>query len=223
MKSENLKRERKCVVVLSGGPDSTVVAYWANEQGYDVNCISFKYGQIAEKETNQAKLIAKNLDATIKVIDMSSLKEIFIGVTSLCDRNIALTSAFSQPIVVPFRNAIFLSIAVSYAAGIGAEKIFYGAHGSDAKFYPDCRPDFYKSLEQTAKLGTELSIQIQAPFCGVSKAELIKTGTELGVPFELTWSCYLDGSKHCGKCESCVNRKNAFKQAGIPDPTEYVE
>jgi 7-cyano-7-deazaguanine synthase len=218
-----IEPKNKCIVVLSGGPDSTVVAYWAKKQGYAINCLSFKYGQIAEKETNQAKLIAKNLDAQIKVIDMSSLKEIFLGVTSLCDRNIALTSAFSQPIVVPFRNAIFLSIAVSYAAGVGAEKIFYGAHGSDAKFYPDCRPEFYKSLEETAKLGTELSIKIQAPFCGVSKAELIKVGVDLCVPFELTWSCYLDGAKHCGKCESCVNRKNAFKQAGVADPTEYVE
>ena len=163
------------------------------------------------------------LDAPIKVIDLSSLKEIFMGVTSLCDRNIQLTSAFSQPIVVPFRNAIFLSVAVSYAAAICANKIFYGAHGSDAKFYPDCREEFYKSLEQTARLGTEMKIQINAPFCGVTKSELIKVGASLGVPFNLTWSCYLDQEKHCGKCESCVNRKNAFRQAGVPDPTEYAE
>jgi 7-cyano-7-deazaguanine synthase len=218
-----MKQANKCVVVLSGGPDSSVVAYWARRQGYDLSCITFKYGQIAEKETECARKISENLSAQIKVIDLSSLKEIFMGVTSLCDRNIALTSAFSQPIVVPFRNAIFLSIAVSYAAGIGAKKIFYGAHGSDAKFYPDCRPEFYKSFEATAKLGTEISVQIQAPFCGVSKAELIKVGVDLGVPFELTWSCYLDGAKHCGKCESCVNRKNAFKQAGVADPTQYAE
>jgi 7-cyano-7-deazaguanine synthase len=214
---------KKCVVVLSGGPDSTVVAYWAKKQGYDINCISFKYGQIAEKETECARQIAKGIDAPIKVIDMSSLREIFVGVTSLCDRGIALTSDFSQPIVVPFRNAIFLSVAVSYAAGIGATQIFYGAHGSDAKNYPDCRPEFYKSLEATAWLGTEMTIQIQAPFCGVSKAELLKIGEALGVPFELTWSCYLDKEVHCGKCESCVNRRNAFKEAGIADPTKYSE
>ena len=218
-----MTENKKCVVVLSGGPDSTVVAYWAKKQGYDISCISFKYGQIAEKETECARQIAKGIDAPIKVIDMSSLREIFVGVTSLCDRNIALTSDFSQPIVVPFRNAIFLSVAVSYAAGIGATQIFYGAHGSDAKNYPDCRPEFYKSLEETAWLGTEKTIQIQAPFCGVSKAELIKVGVNMGVPFELTWSCYLDKEKHCGKCESCVNRKNAFKEAGVADPTEYAE
>lgn len=216
-----MNKKEKCVVVLSGGPDSTVVAYWAKKQGYSVHCLSFTYGQIAEKETKHAALIAENLNAPIKIIDMSNLREIFMGVTSLCDRNIALTSAFSQPIVVPFRNAIFLSIAVSYAAGICATKIFYGAHGSDAEFYPDCRPEFYKSLEQTAKLGTEMNIQIQAPFSNISKSELLKIGADLGVPFGLTWSCYLDKEKHCGKCESCLNRKNAFKQAGIPDPTEY--
>ena len=218
-----MKQTNKCVVVLSGGPDSTVVAYWAKSQGYDVHCLSFKYGQIAEKETKQATLIAESLGASIKVIDMNSLKELFMGVTSLCDRNIALTSKFSQPIIVPFRNAIFLSAAVSYAAGICAQHVFYGAHGSDAKFYPDCREEFYKSMEQTAKLGTEMDIKIKAPFSGIPKSELLKIGATLGVPFQLTWSCYLDGEKHCGKCESCVNRKNAFKEAGIVDPTEYVE
>jgi 7-cyano-7-deazaguanine synthase len=220
---ENQNQKNKCVVVLSGGPDSTVVAYWAKKQGYAVHCLSFKYGQIAEKETQQATFIAQRLGAPIKVIDMNNLREIYRGVTSLCDRNIALTSTFSQPIVVPFRNAIFLSIAVSYAAGVCADKIFYGAHGSDAANYPDCREEFYRSMEQTARLGTEKALQIRAPFSGVSKAELLKVGAELGVPFELTWSCYLDADKHCGKCESCVNRKTAFKQAGIADPTEYAE
>jgi len=219
----NMKENEKCVVVLSGGPDSTVVAYWAKSQGYDVYCLSFKYGQIADKETKHATLIAQSLGVPIKIIDMSSLKEIFMGVTSLCDRNIALTSTFSQPIIVHFRNAIFLSVAVSYAAGICAKKIFYGAHGSDAEFYPDCREEFYKSMEQTARLGTEMDIEIKAPFSGIPKSELIKIGSSIGVPFQLTWSCYLDGTKHCGKCESCVNRRKAFKEASVADPTEYAE
>ncbi len=218
-----MTEKTKCIVVLSGGPDSTIVAYWAKKQGYNVHCLTFKYGQIAEKEVQHATMIAESLGVPIKVINMSCLREIFIGVTSLCDRNIEMTPAFTQPIVVPFRNAIFLSVAVSYAASIGAKKIFYGAHGSDASFYPDCRKEFYKSLERTACLGTEMKIQIEAPFSSIPKSELIKIGKTLVVPFQLTWSCYLDKEKHCGKCESCVNRKNAFKEAGIVDPTEYAE
>ncbi len=178
-------------------------------------------GKSQRKKRNALAKIAKNLGAPIRVIDLSSLREIFLGVTSLCDRNIELTSEFSQPIVVPFRNAIFLSVAVSYATAVGVGKIFYGAHGSDAANYPDCRAEFYKSMEQTARLGTEARIRINAPFSDISKSELIKKGKALGVPFEQTWSCYLDAEKHCGKCESCVNRQNAFKQADIVDPTEY--
>ena len=215
--------DKNCIVVLSGGPDSSVIAYWAKKQGYNIQCMTFKYGQIAEKEVKHADLIAQSLGVPIRIIDLSCLKDIFVGVTSLCDRNIVLTSVFSQPIVVPFRNAIFLSIAVSYAASIGARRILYGAHGSDAKFYPDCREEFYKSFEKAARLGIEMDVQILAPFSGISKAELIRIGASLQVPFQLTWSCYLDNEKHCGKCESCVNRKQAFKQAGIADPTEYLE
>jgi 7-cyano-7-deazaguanine synthase len=134
-----------------------------------------------------------------------------------------MTSSFSQPIIVPFRNAIFLSVAVSYAASISVDKIFYGAQGSDEPFYPDCRREFCKAFERTAQLGTGTEISIEAPFSNRPKSETITIGAELGVPFDLTWSCYRNGLKHCGKCESCVNRKRAFNEAGIPDPTEYEE
>ena len=154
---------------------------------------------------------------------MSCLREIFSGVSSLVNRDIKMTPAFSQPIIVPFRNAIFLSVAVAHASGIGAEKIFYGAQGSDVPFYPDCRKEFYQSLEKAAQLGTDTKIQIEAPFSAITKAELLKLGEKLSVPFELTWSCYFDQEKHCGKCESCINRKKAFKEANITDPTDYME
>ena len=216
-------KQEKCVVVLSGGPDSTTVAYWAKKQGYDLYAITFKYGQIATKEVNCASRIAEIMGIPIKSIDLSSLKEIFAGVTSLCDEEIPMTSRFSKPIIVPFRNAIFLSTTVAYAVSIEAKKIFYGAHGSDEKFYPDCRKEFYKSFEKSARLGTEQEITIEAPFSTIPKSDIIKKGFELGVPFHLTWSCYFNGQEHCGKCESCVNRKTAFKEAAIPDPTEYLE
>jgi 7-cyano-7-deazaguanine synthase len=134
-----------------------------------------------------------------------------------------MTTDFSQPIIVPFRNAIFLSVAVAYAISINSKYIFYGAQGSDAQHYPDCRKEFYNSFEQTARLGTNEELEIEAPFSNVPKSEIIKLGTKLGVPFHLTWSCYLNLAKHCGKCESCINRKNAFKQSGLTDPTEYIE
>ena len=215
--------ENRCVMILSGGLDSSTVAYWAKTKGYAIHALTYKYGQIAEKEVEHAIMIAERLGMPIRVIDLGSLREIFTGVTSLCDENIEMTSTFSQPIIVPFRNAIFLSIAVAYAISIGAKKIFYGAQGSDEPFYPDCRKEFYESFEKTARLGTGTDVVIEAPFNNLTKSEVIKMGTELGVPFHLTWSCYLTKEKHCGKCESCVNRKNAFEEAGISDPTEYVE
>ena len=214
-------QKEKCVVVLSGGPDSVTTAYWAKKQGYDVYGLSCKYGQIASKEVEHAKLIAQKLGIPLKVIDLSSLKNIYLGVTSVCDENIMMTQNFSQPIIVPFRNAIFLSVAVAYAVSVGATKIFYGAHGSDEPFYPDCRKKFYKSFEETARLGTDENITVEAPFSCGPKSDIIKRGVALGVPFELTWSCYFAGAKHCGKCESCVNRKKAFEAAQVQDPTEY--
>ncbi len=223
MKKKNLseKRKSKCVIVLSGGPDSATVAYWAKKQGFELYPITFKYGQIAVKETESAQKIAQKLGTTTKIIDLSALKGIFGNVTSLCNANIPLTSEFSQPIIVPFRNAIFLSAAVAYAVSVCANNIFYGAQGSDEPFYPDCRREFYQAFEKAANLGTAQEITIKAPFSDKLKSEVIKAGSELEVPFELTWSCYLDGAKHCGKCESCVNRKKAFKEAGVTDPTKY--
>jgi 7-cyano-7-deazaguanine synthase len=218
-----MARREKSVVVFSGGSDSSTVAYWAKDQGYDVYAITYKYGQIGRREITSALKIAKRLGIPIKVVNLSSLREIFKGVTSLVDDKIQMTSTFTQPIIVPFRNAIFLSIAVAYATTIGAAAIFYGAQGSDEPFYPDCRREFYKSFEKAAQLGTESNITIEAPFSNVSKSEVIRLGTKLGVLYQLTWSCYLNETKHCGKCESCMNRKKAFREAGIEDPTEYLE
>ena len=139
-----MKENKKCVVVLSGGPDSATVAYWAKHQGYQIYPITFNYGQIAVKETESAKKIAAKLDVATKIINLSALKEIFSNVTSLCNEAIPLTSEFSSPIIVPFRNAIFLSVAVAYASAVGALDIFYGAQGSDETSYPDCHETFMK-------------------------------------------------------------------------------
>lgn len=213
----------KAIVIMSGGPDSSTVACWAKSNGYEVYGITFRYGQIASKETAYAKMIAEKLGMYIKEVDISTLENIFRDVTGLCDRNIPIPSKFEKTIIVPFRNGVFLSIAVAYAVSIGAKYVFYGAHASDSPFYPDCREEFIKAFERAARLGTEEEVTILAPFQDLKKHEIIKLGIRLGVPYELTWSCYLDGEKHCGKCESCNNRKSAFKEAVVKDPTEYEE
>ena len=218
-----MSKLKKCVVVLSGGPDSATVAYWAKTQDYEVYPITFNYGQIAVKEIEAAQKIAVEIGTTTKVIDLSALKEIFSNVTSLCNKEIPLTSEFSSPIIVPFRNGIFLSVAVAYSVAVGAGEIFYGAQGSDEPFYPDCRREFYEAFEKAARLGTCQEITIKAPFGSGKKSDLIEEGVKLGVPFELTWSCYKDGEKHCGICESCMNRKKAFKEAKMPDHTMYED
>lgn len=214
---------RKVLVILSGGLDSSTVAYWAKNKGFDVCGLTFNYGQIASKETVHAALIADKLGTPLEIVNLSALKKVFEGSTALCDERIPMPSKFEPAVIVPFRNAIFLSVAVAYSLSIGAEMVFYGAQGSDGPFYPDCRKAFFKAFQKAARLGTETNIRIEAPFYDLKKSDIIKLGERLGVPLELTWSCYLNKDKHCGKCESCVNRKNAFKEAGIEDPTEYEE
>jgi 7-cyano-7-deazaguanine synthase len=216
-----VSESKKCVVILSGGPDSVIVAYWAKVQGYHVYPLTFNYGQIAVKETLAAQKIAEAIGTNTKVVDLSALKDIFNQATSLVNRDIPLTGDFTSSIIVPFRNGVFLSVAVAYAIVVGADKIFYGAHGSDEQFYPDCRREFYESFEKAACLGVDQNVSVCAPFGDKKKADLLKLGVELGVPLELTWSCYLDGEKHCGFCEACVNRKRAFCESGIVDPTNY--
>lgn len=218
-----IMKAKRCIVILSGGIDSTTVAYWVEEQGYEVHAITFNYGQIATREIEHATRIAQELDIPIKVIDLSTLKKIFVGVTALCDKTMQMPSKFNPTLIVPFRNAIFLSIAVAYAVSVNADNIFYGAQRSDQLFYPDCRREFYKAFEEAASLGTGRKITIEAPFNSITKSEVIKIGTRLGVPYHLTWSCYLNGPLHCGKCESCVNRKKAFAEARVQDPTNYAD
>ena len=211
----------KCVVILSGGPDSVTTAYWANQQQYEVFSLTFDYGQRSKIEIERAKAFAKALGSKHMVIDLSSLSDIYEGVTSLVDKNITISEEFTDPIIVPFRNGVFIAVAVAYADSIGATHIFYGAHASDEEFYPDCRREFYEAFEKAARLGTESGIQITAPFGSIPKSSIIKEAIELSVPLEKTWSCYLEGPLHCGRCESCNNRKNAFIAAGVSDPTVY--
>ena len=211
----------KVVVILSGGPDSVTLAYKAKSEGHKIYAITFNYGQIAQKEIECAKTIAEKLGIEQKIVDLSSLNNVFGTTTALMDENIPMPSKFEPSVIVPFRNAIFLSVAVAYADAVGAGKVLYGAHGSDAPFYPDCRKEFFEAFQTAAQKGTDSQIEIDAPFHSMAKSEIIKLGTKLGVPYEVTWSCYLNNEKQCGVCESCRNRKNGFKEANIVDSTKY--
>jgi 7-cyano-7-deazaguanine synthase len=215
----------KAVCLVSGGPDSAVAAAMAKKGGYDLYFLSFDYGQIATKELESAKKIAKALGAKEhRVVDISFLKDLYgSGVTALLDEDIPMPERFEQSVIVPFRNGILLSIAAGYAAAIRANAIFYGAQGDDARFYPDCRQEFVSAISQAISSGTESKLTVRNPLVNRTKAEVIKLAVKLKVPLELTWSCYINLKAHCGRCESCRNRKLAFKEARVKDPTIYIK
>lgn len=215
----------KAVCLLSGGPDSATAAAVAKREGYELYCLSFNYGQIATKEIESAKKIARALGVKEhRIVDISFLRELYgPGVTALLDKRMPMPEKFDQSIIVPFRNGILLAIAAGYATAVGAEVIFYGAQGDDARFYPDCRREFVSAISRAISSGTESKLAVRNPLGDRTKAEVLKLADELGVPLELAWSCYLNGELHCGRCESCRNRKRAFAEAGIKDPASYAK
>lgn len=222
---------RKAVCIISGGLDSSGVASFWKSEGCALSLLTFDYGQRAKKEIARAKEIGKFFGAdSHKFVDISFMKELYGSTNVLTDRSKRMPSHFQSSIIVPIRNAIFLTIAAANAFSIGAEILAYGAHLTD-KPYPDCRPEFAKNLEKTLNLGDigavkskkHPPIELWSPaIAGIKKDELLKTSYKLiGDHVFRTWSCYLDGKFQCGKCESCRNRKKAFKLAGISDKTEY--
>ena len=213
----------KAVCLLSGGPDSATAAAHAKRMGYELYCLSFNYGQIATKEIESAQKIAEALGAKEhRIIDISFLRELYgPNITALMDETMPMPEKFERSLIVPFRNGILLAIAAGYAIAIGAKTIFYGAQADDVRFFPDCTQEFVSAITRAIALGTGSELFVENPLAGRTKAQVIKLAVELGVPLELTWSCYLNGELHCGRCESCVNRKKAFKEAGLVDITKY--
>lgn len=217
----------KTVAILSGGLDS--FCYTALFESQDVYPITFLYSQKGRKEVTIAKKLSEMSGFhPIKIIDLSSLGEMWSG-NQLTDHNVSLEGSYKQSVVVPLRNAVFITIAAGYAFTVGAEILAYGAHSDDVgitavPLYPDCSVPFIKSIQTTLNLG-----HFSYPLCitspsvkGLSKADTIVKGYEKykNLIFE-TWSCYDSQEKQCGVCESCRNRKTAFKKSGIEDLTEY--
>jgi 7-cyano-7-deazaguanine synthase len=221
--------ERRVVAVVSGGLDSTTMAYWLRAQGYAIAAISFDYGQRHRRELAFAEQMAADLDASWTLIDLhaAGLTSILSG-SALTDDSVTVPDGHyadeSMKItVVPNRNAIMLSIASALAVTREAGAVAFGAHTGDHFIYPDCRPEFVRAFERMVNVAVEglASIEILAPFLSMTKADVVKLGDELRVPFERTWSCYKGGALHCGTCGTCFERREAFALAHVADPTPY--
>jgi 7-cyano-7-deazaguanine synthase len=224
---------------LSGGLDSATTLYLARRQGYRLRCLVCDYGQRHKREIAAAKRIARRAGVPFDVLNVrlpwkgSALLDRNIKVpTSLPDGQAGLPAgqagARSRDVnipatYVPARNIIFLSLALSCAEAWGAQSIFIGANAIDYSGYPDCRPDFYRAFALAARRGTKTGvagrpIAIKTPLIRLSKADIIRKGMRLGVPYALTWSCYKGGSRPCGICDSCRLRAKGFREAGLADP-----
>ena len=220
---------KKAVVIASGGVDSSTLLYKTVRENYETHALTFIYGQKHSREIESARIICESLNVNHKVIDLSVLKEILLG-SALTDSNVDIPEVPAdashyetlKTTIVPNRNSIFLSIAIGYAVSIGANYVFFGAHYSDRGVYPDCRREFVQSFENAERLANDNpELVITAPFVDMNKSQIVKLGAELGVPYKVTWSCYKGDEIHCGVCSSCRERKRAFQESGVVDPTEY--
>jgi len=218
------------VLIMSGGIDSsTLLWYLIEELRYEeVHVLTFNYGQRHVKEIDHAKLVVEyareNLDAEVehKIVDISSVHELISKGAITGDEDVPIgfyTDEIQKVTIVPNRNMIFLAIAVGYAVKINKRKVFYAAHKSDYAIYPDCRKEFVKALDTAVYLATIFEpVEIEAPFIDMTKVEIVKLGLKLGVPYELTWSCYRGEDRPCLKCSTCLERTEAFLLNGIKDP-----
>jgi 7-cyano-7-deazaguanine synthase len=219
--------QSRAVVLLSGGMDSCVCAALA-ARDHEAAAVHVSYGQRTEERERQSFLA---ICQRLKIHDKLMVRnEAFraIGGSALTDEGIDVPSAeelgHGVPVTyVPFRNAHFLSVAVSWAEVLGAEKVYIGAVEPDSSGYPDCRPAYYEAFNQVVKMGTkEGRIEIVTPLIAMRKAEIVRLGLELGAPLDLTWSCYSREDEACGVCDSCALRLRAFEAAGVKDPIPYA-
>lgn len=218
---------KKCLVVLSGGMDSTTLLELAHQERGPgkVGAVSFDYGQRHKKELQFAKQYCKSLGVPHSTISLEALNETL--------SNSALTGDIEVPeghfeddnmkvTVVPNRNMILMAVAAGKAVNDGYQIIAYAAHAGDHAIYPDCRTEFADAMSEALKLcHYDDGIELWRPFMDLRKEDIAELGSNLGVDYRMTWSCYKGGEKHCGRCATCVERKEAFTLAGIEDSTEY--
>jgi 7-cyano-7-deazaguanine synthase len=220
-------RKSRAVVLLSGGMDSCVCAALA-VRDHDAAAVHISYGQRTEQRERRSFLaVCQRLGIQDKLVIRNEALHA-IGGSALTDENIAVPPSEGLgpniPVTyVPFRNAHFLAVAVSWAEVLGAKKVYIGAVEPDSSGYPDCRPAYYRAFNEVVKMGTkEGDIEIVTPLIAMRKNEIVRLGLELGAPFDLTWSCYSRQDEACGICDSCVLRRRAFETAGMQDPVPYA-
>ncbi len=219
----------KAVVLVSGGMDSVTLAHLCAHEGWEGMTLSFDYGQRHRKELGYAVACASRLGWPHRVVSLQSITPILSG-SALTDPDVPVPLGhYAAPTmaatVVPNRNAILLAIAYALAVSEEANIVALAVHAGDHFIYPDCRPEFVGAFSRMEKLATEgfgkPDLSLFAPFLYDSKADIVAQGARLGVPYAETWSCYQGGAFHCGLCGTCVERKEAFAAADVPDPTEY--
>ena len=231
MRASTVPTERRAVVLLSGGVDSATTLAIARERGFASYALSFDYGQRHRLELAAAGRVARSLGAVehrqVK-LDLG-----WVGGSALTDPSIAVPVAASSGIpvtYVPARNTVFLAFALGWAEALGARDLFFGANAVDYSGYPDCRPAFVEAFQRLANVATKAGVEgdnfeLHAPLIAMTKAEIIRTGTRLGVDYTLTLSCYQPGAQGeaCGRCDSCRLRAQGFAAAGVADPTHYQD
>lgn len=223
----------KALVILSGGMDSTTLLYDLLGKGFECSAIGFNYGQRHSKELDRAKMICVALpgrsetNVPMRTVWLEDWADSLKG-NALTDRAVEVPeghyeSESMKDTVVPMRNAVMLSMAISVASANGIGHVAIGVHAGDHAIYPDCRPEFIDSLQAMADRSLEgnARVGVMAPFINKRKTDIVRIGDSLGVPWDWTWSCYKGNELHCGKCGTCVERHEAFKEAGVKDPTVY--
>ncbi|HVS53063.1 MAG TPA: 7-cyano-7-deazaguanine synthase QueC [Opitutaceae bacterium] len=215
----------KVVVLCSGGMDSVTALYWARREHDVAAALSFDYGsKHNHREIPFATEHARKLGLRAETIALDFVNRLFASDLLRSGGEVPeghYAAENMRQTVVPFRNAILLSIACGFAESIGAAGLVIAAHAGDHTIYPDCREDFMRAMADAMRLGTYAGVQLLRPFIALDKAQIAARGAELGVDFARTWSCYKGGAIHCGKCGTCVERREAFIAAGLLDPTRY--
>lgn len=229
--SANDGKRPLAVVLLSGGMDSLTTAGLASEEGNDLALIHFNYGQKTERAEQRA------FNAIASWFEIPDERRLVVytnfflhaGGSALVDKGTEIPEADLESkeipsTYVPFRNAVFLSMAVGWAEVLGAKRVYYGAVSQDSSGYPDCREEFVTAFNLLVETGTKAggAIEVKAPLVNFRKAEIVEAANRMGLPLEKTWSCYARNDKACGKCDSCALRLRGFEEAGLKDPISYA-